>query len=88
MAGRTGKLTNEALRNRGPRLVLAEGEHENGESMMVVFRENQSCFKSGFGHGSFAMVDDRGGYISFHELARSYSLNYLLNLGRTKPKLK
>lgn len=37
MSGRTGKMTAEALRERGPRIVLARG----ADGKMFYFRENE-----------------------------------------------
>jgi hypothetical protein len=85
MPGRSGKLTNEALHSRGPRLVLAEGE-QNDNRFMVIFREGQSCFSSGFGHADFVM-ESAGKYTIFRTLAKSYTLNYLLKIGRANANL-
>ena len=86
MAGRTGKLTNDALRSRGPRLVLAEGEQDD-KRFMVIFREGQSCFSSGFGHADFVM-ESGGRYTIFRTMAKSYTLNYLLKIGRINARVK
>jgi hypothetical protein len=64
-----------------------EGEHENGHRMTVIFREGQSCFASGFAHGDF-MTKATDGYVSFRTLAKSYTLSYLLKIGRTNARLK
>lgn len=82
MPGRSGKMTNEAHRQRGNRMVLTQGHHGNGNKFCVIFQEGQSCFSSGFTSGSFMMHDKAGDYISFRTLAKSYTLSYLLRIGR------
>lgn len=79
MSGRTGKLTAEALRERGPRMVLCRGDHDNGSSIKVIFREGQEPFESG---GADFMRRDSNGFISFGRIAQSYTLAYLLRIGR------
>jgi hypothetical protein len=68
-------------------MVLAQGEHENGQRLMVIFREGRSCFSAGFGHGDF-MMKGATGYTSFHTVAKSYTLGYLLKIGRINARLK
>jgi hypothetical protein len=88
MAGR------KALHARGPRMILTKVAHDNGERIAVIFREGQSCFSSGL--DEHIMVMFRGGfmmkhgesYISFRMLAKSYTLKYLLRIGRTNARLK
>jgi hypothetical protein len=41
MSGRTGKMTAEALRERGPRMVLARDLDSNDLFNLVYFREDQ-----------------------------------------------
>jgi hypothetical protein len=86
MAGKSGKLTNAALRERGPRMILTQGTHDNGQRLTVIFRQGQSCFKDGFGQGSFCTTDGKGEYIIFRTLAQSFTLSYLLNIGRANSK--
>jgi hypothetical protein len=60
MAGNSGKMTNEALAARGPRMVLARV----GRSL-VIYRERECPIK-----------------VPFSVLAKSYSLGYLLRVGK------
>lgn len=41
MSGRTGKMTAEAIKRRGPRMVLARDLDSNDLFKLVYFREDQ-----------------------------------------------
>jgi hypothetical protein len=71
MAGRTGKMTAEALAARGPRMVLGEVRLPNDRSFVVIYREGQEPFRSG--DNSFRLFT----------WAKSYTLSYLLKIGRS-----
>ena len=68
MAGNSGKMTNEAIAARGPRMVLARLCNTKGVGMLVIYREGQEPFK----HGT----------VWVGVLARSYSLSYLRRVGK------
>jgi hypothetical protein len=68
MAGTTGKMTRAAIRVRGPRMRLLTFE-ENGRRCFTVAREGQLPF-------SADRIPD------FYTLASSYTLGYLLKIGR------
>ena len=92
MPGRGGKLTNEALRTRGPRLILAEVEYVKGDhdnpAIHVIFREGQGCFKAtGFSHSDFTF-EDAGRYFSVRTVAKSFSFGYLMKIGRVNQKVR
>jgi len=67
MAGNSGKMTNEAIAARGPRMVLAR-LYRQGWNMLVVYREGQEPFKDGT--------------VWVGVLAKSYSLSYLKRVGK------
>jgi|HubBroStandDraft_1064217.scaffolds.fasta_scaffold594659_2 hypothetical protein len=67
MAGNSGKMTNEAIAARGPRMVLAR-LYRQGWNMLVIYREGQEPFNDGRQHVGV--------------LAKSYSLSYLKKVGR------
>ena len=69
MAGRTGKMTAEALAARGPRMVLAEVRMPDNRSFAMVYREGAEPFLP-------------GNYRVFI-WAKSYTLSYLLRIGRS-----
>jgi hypothetical protein len=91
MPGRGGTLTNEALRQREPRIVLAEVEwieNDGGNpTMRVIFRENQGCFK-GIGSGSDLSFHDGERFFNVRTLAKSFSVSYLLTMGRVNRRIK
>ncbi len=61
-------------------MVLAQ---DDGRRLTVIFREGQGCcFKGGFDHASFMTHLTDGSYISFRVLAKSYTLGYLLRIGK------
>jgi hypothetical protein len=67
MAGNSGKMTNEAIAARGPRMVLAR-VHRQGWSMLIIYREGQEPWRH---------------LQCWHfVLAKSYSLSYLRKVGR------
>jgi capsular polysaccharide biosynthesis protein len=74
MAGRTGKLTNEALAARGPRMVLARIEHQNGRESYVIHLERENCLRYHGGSASPATLKP---------VAKSFTLSYLLKIGKT-----
>lgn len=76
MPGRTGKLMRQALRERGPRMVLAEVEHENGQRMLVVFREHAEPWL-------FHCSDFYSGPHRVRTIAKSFTLSYLLRITHT-----
>jgi hypothetical protein len=84
VSGRTGKLTTATIIARGPRMVLASGVHDDGRLLAVIFLEGESCFAAGHIDGSFT-THDKTGYIDFKTLAKSYTLSYLLRVGRCQP---
>jgi hypothetical protein len=66
MAGNSGKMTNEAIAARGPRMVLARvGANGQAYRGLVIYRERECPIK-----------------VPFSVLAKSYSLSYLLKVGR------
>jgi hypothetical protein len=85
MAGRSGKLTNEALAARGPRMVLACGRHADDSESYVIFREDQSCFHHGGGADFLWRLGslEQQRYVSFQTVAKSFTLTYLLKIGKT-----
>jgi len=68
MAGNSGKMTNEAIAARGPRMVLARLCTTKGLNMLVIYRDGQEPFIEG---KQWVGV-----------LARSYSLSYLRKVGK------
>lgn len=82
MAGRTGKLTREALQARGPRLVLGGFTHDDDSESKVIWRERESCFSDGVDEASFMRQLPNGHYLSGRAIARSFSLSYLLRVGK------
>jgi len=68
MAGNSGKMTNEAIAARGPRMVLAR-LYRQGWNMLVVYREGQEPFR----------YESRCWHFV---LAKSYSLSYLKRVGK------
>jgi len=69
MAGNSGKMTNEAIAARGPRMVLARVVKGIGRSWLVIYREGQPTVRLRDG-------------MSLSVLARSYSLSYLKRVGK------
>lgn len=69
MSGRTGKLTAEALEERGPRMVLGEVRFSETKSALVIYREGQVPLKP-------------GNYRLF-EWSKSFTLRYLLKIGKS-----
>ena len=67
MAGNTGKMTNEAIEERGPRMVLTR----LGENGYFIYREDKPCF---FPNTATTRHIRYG--------SRSYSRSYLLRIGR------
>jgi len=72
MSGRTGKMTAEALAARGPRMVLGEIRLPDGRSFAVIYRENAPPF-------SPARPTPYQSFV----WAKSYTLSYLLKIGRS-----
>jgi len=73
MAGRTGKMTADALEARGPRMVLGEVRMPDGRSFAVIYREGAEPFLP-------------GNYRHF-TWSKSFTLRYLLGVGRTMKQL-
>ena len=69
MAGRTGKMTADALEARGPRMVLGEVRMPDGRGFAVIYREGAEPFLP-------------GNYRLF-TWSKSFTLSYLLRIGRT-----
>lgn len=84
MPGRTGKLTHDALRARGPRMVLVQplvltDDGPNRKLGCVVCREGLGCFvDADYFPTSFGL----NGGIELSVVAQSYTLSYLLKLAR------
>lgn len=72
MSGHTGKMTSEAIAERGPRMVLYQiVSKRRDRGMLVIARYGQSPFT------------DRKAEVfnfSFAQIARSYSLSYLMRV--------
>ena len=79
MSGRTGKLTKQALRKRGPRLALVLIYTRNPKKPASTMRKlGYVIWRVGVGHCPFRL-DCRAGATVF---AQSYSLSYLLRIGK------
>ena len=70
MAGRTGKMTLDAIYKRGPRLVLCQVTHYSGGWMPVIFRAGKPPFALDTGEFKVQLV------------AVSYSKSYLKRIGK------
>lgn len=82
MSGRTGKLTADALRARGPRMVLCRVQKDEGAKSLVIFRAGQSCFaKTNYSDRSIP-GNEPGTYYYLSTVAESYTLSYLLKIGK------
>jgi len=68
-------------------MILAQGTKDNGERITIIFREDASPFAAQFNHGSFLTDTPTGAYVNFRELARSFTLSYLLKIGRVNANL-
>jgi hypothetical protein len=76
MAGNSGKMTNEAIRARGPRMVLGEiRPNDESRSLWVIYRE-----------GAEPILLPSPNYRLF-EWSKSYTLSYLLRIGRSMARL-
>jgi hypothetical protein len=92
MSGHTGKLTREALRQRGPRMVAVRirGDREGeGTLGIVIMREGASCFQvtntDAASNFTYKVSEDRYFFTSI--LAKSFTLGYLMKLARTALKI-
>jgi hypothetical protein len=74
MAGSTGRMTREAIAARGPRMILTacwKGERCIGHVIQLRHSDRRATARFGPMSRSFE-----------HVLAQSYTLSYLLRLGR------
>jgi len=68
MSGNTGKMTKEAIRQRGPRMALSR-VHVGDRIALVIHKEHSSP------------IDKDSGWYSV--LAKSYSLTYLKKIAQS-----
>lgn len=77
MAGNTGKMTNEAIAERGPRMLLTEAREGTRTVGVVIHREGSECFRrSGF-------TKLRHATVRHYVWSKSYSISYLIKVGKS-----
>ena len=79
MAGNTGKLTAEALQARGPRMRLLQARRGTENLGLLVAREGREPFREGI---QYSEVPSRFGRATYVSYASSYTLGYLLWIGK------
>lgn len=72
MAGNTGKMTADAIRERGPRMCVTEARYGTITFGVVVRREGTDCFRQ----GRFNNL------LRFHDWSKSYTLSYVMGVAR------
>ncbi len=73
MSGNTGKMTNNEIEKRGPRMVLV---NYRGNGLMI-HRDNHEAIN----YFNYVHADVR-------QLARSYSLSYLMQIAKAQGRSK
>jgi hypothetical protein len=81
MAGNTGKMTTEAVIARGPRIRLTGIYAGTRRLVFVISREGDSIFCP-TATARYSEIRSRLGPFTYQPYARSYSLPYLLRIGR------